>query len=84
MSMFIYDLPYSVRSDLSASLDAGEAWRELAGRRLGYDHLQMERFNGARHRAGTSPADALVITHSRMFVFLFALTGSSQGSQLFT
>ncbi len=59
---FVYDLPYGVRSDLVASLDAGDAWRDLAGRRLGYDHLQIQRFSDARHKSGTSPADAL-LTH---------------------
>ncbi len=78
--VFIYDLPYGVRSDLVTSLDAGDAWRELAGARLRYDSLKVQRFSDARHKSGTSPADALLVdwgqrnhTADELFKHLHAL-----------
>ncbi len=62
MPTFVYDLPYGVRSDLVASLDEGDSWRELAGQRLGYSNLELHRFSDSRYKAGSSPSEAL-LTH---------------------
>jgi len=59
---YIYQLQWGIRADLVATLNDGEAWRELAGRRLGYGQLDIQRFSEARYKPGGSPADAL-LTH---------------------
>ena len=43
-STFVYDLPYAVRSDLVATLNGGDVWRDLGGRQLGYSNIQLQKF----------------------------------------
>jgi len=58
---YVYQLPWGVRADLVATLNAGEIWRDLAGRRLGYGHLDLQRFSEARYKPGSSPAEAMLL-----------------------
>lgn len=58
--MFIYKLPYPVWAKLVLSLNENDAWKDLAGHRLEYDHLDIQRFREARYKEGNSPADALL------------------------
>ena len=62
MPTFVYNLPFKVKSDLAASLNAGEAWKDLAGSRLGYGSLDIQRFSEARYKPASSPAEALLTT----------------------
>ena len=60
--MFIHKLPYDVRKKLVDTLDAGDFWRDLGGRRLNYGYEDLNRFRQAVYRPGDSPADAM-LTH---------------------
>ena len=78
--MYIYNLPYNVRSDLVASLSIADAWKELAGQCLNYDNLTLQKFVNAQYKPGTCPADAL-LTHwgqrnhtcDELFMHLYSL-----------
>ena len=46
--MYVYNLPYTVRADLVALLNQDRTWERLAGTCMGYNHIDIARFQACK------------------------------------